>query len=108
MSKKKILYEKKEMTLEDFKKYISTTYKNKYTIDESTWKDKDTPVMMYCEKHGWFERIPTEFGLGFVCPYEGSSLIINPEWNKRAFFEKCKMKFGNRFEYDTNNYPGCK
>ena len=56
------------MTLDDFKEFISKTYRGKYagkyTLDESTWVNKDTPMKIHCREHGWFWRIPMEFGQG--------------------------------------------
>ena len=86
---KKKVYGKENMSLDDFKDFISRIYtgkySGKYTLDESTWVDKDTPMMIHCREHGWFERIPSEFAEGFVCPYESNAMRNNIDWQKRAF-----------------------
>ena len=96
------------MTLDDFKEFITKTYRckyaGKYTLDESTWVDKDTPMRIHCREHGWFMRKPVEFGEGFVCPYESNAMRNNFEWQKRAFIEKARMKFGDRFDYNMNEF----
>ena len=96
------------MTLDDFKEFITKTYRckyaGKYKLDESTWVDKDTPMRIHCREHGWFMRKPVEFGEGFVCPYESNAMRNNFEWQKRAFIEKARMKFGDRFDYNMNEF----
>ena len=109
---KKKVYGKENMSLDDFKDFISRTYtgkySGKYTLDESTWVDKDTPMMIHCREHGWFERIPSEFAEGFVCPYESNAIRNNIDWQKRAFLEKARIKFGGRFEYEIDTYTNSK
>ena len=89
---KKKTYTKDDMTLDDFKEFISKTYRGKYdgkyTLDESTWVNKDTPMKIHCREHDWFWRIPMEFGQGFVCPFESNAMRNHLDWQKRAFLEK--------------------
>ena len=109
---KKKTYSKEDMTLEDFKEFIAKTYRykyaGKYTLDESTWVDKNMPMKIHCREHGWFTRKPIEFGEGFVCPYETNAMKNNFEWRKRAFVEKARMKFGDRFDYNMDEFIDCK
>ena len=109
---KKKTYTKDDMTLDDFKEFISKTYRGKYagkyTLDESTWVNKDTPMKIHCREHGWFWRIPMEFGQGFVCPFESNAMRNHLDWQKRAFLEKARMKFGDRFDYNLDEYVDCK
>ena len=105
---KKKVYGKENMSLDDFKDFISRTYtgkySGKYTLDESTWVDKDTPMMIHCREHGWFERIPSEFAEGFVCPYESNAKKNNIVWQKRKKKKKARLKFGGRFGYEIDTY----
>ena len=109
---KKPTYTKETMSLDDFKDFIKKVYtgkyKDKYTLDESSWVNEFTPMKIHCSEHGWFERVPMEFAQGFVCPYESNAMKTNNEWQRRAFIEKSKAKFGDRFEHPINFYPGYK
>jgi len=108
MSKKRVLYNKSTMSLNDFKEYIVSEYKDKYTLDESSWVDWETPMRIHCDKHGWFYRKPKEFGEGFLCPYDSKMIKATPKWLPYSFEERAKIKFGDRFEYHLENYIDCK
>lgn len=46
-------------------------------------------MMIHCREHGWFERIPSEFAEGFVCPYESNA--VNYPYLKEGACKWCSM-----------------
>jgi len=90
---------------EQFIKKAKLIHGDKYDYSKVDYKNMNTKVIIICKEHEVFEQIPKNHLHGAGCPKCG----IISRTNKRKtpikkFIEKCKEKYGDKYDYFKVNY----
>lgn len=76
-----------------------------YGYDRVYYRTNTTKVEIYCDKHGYFEMIPSSHLNGFGCQKCGNENKV--VWNKKTldkFIEELRLIHGDTYDYCLSDY----
>ena len=95
----------KKLTKEEFIDRAKSIYGDKYDYSKVDYIDTKTKVCIICPKHGEFWQTPNTHLQGSGCRkcwYESYSR--NKHYTKEIFINKCKKKYGDKYDYSKVEY----
>ena len=94
--------------IESFKKKAYEKFGNRFNYDKCEYKGYETPMLIYCDKHGYFEQSPNDhLRSRHGCPRCAVDSVISKEkYTTEEFIRKAKLKHGDRYTYDHTVYVG--
>lgn len=103
-------HKKLQYTTSDFINKAKKKFGNLYDYTQTVYSGINSPVKIICKQHGEFERIPSEFFKGHICPKcknENSNKIKN-ERSEKTFIDKANLIHNNFYSYENIKYTNYK
>ena len=101
---------RKRLTTEEFIEKARKVHGDKYEYDEVEYKNSDTKVKIFCNKHQmYFYQTPSNHLRGRGCP-ECKKQLLREIYtsNTQEFIEKAMKIHGDKYGYEDVNYTGSK
>jgi len=106
---RKKISEKYRSTTSEFIEKAKIIHKNKYDYSKVEYLNSRTEVIIICEKHKEFSKMPYLHVAGQGCQKCSDEINrFNSRLTTEEFIEKAKNKHGNIYDYSETNYETCR
>ena len=100
---------REKITPDVFLRRANKVHNNKFQYDLTGFKNSQSKVKIYCEKHGWFEQSVLNHLFGTGCPDCANEIKSQKmSLTKEQFIENAIKVHGNKYDYSKVEYSNNK